>query len=187
LRFDPGGRNDAEAQERMMMTRGKKLTGYGGAVAFAICAALVACESDDPDDSDQERIAGEISYPADSGREIIPDTPRPEPIDSAAADDTFALNEPPWPPSDCIASVKPDRVHIQDEPMLVTYTFAIDFPEPDSVLADTNSGIAVESLDKKLTLVKLNLSRATEGRWAIRFLGSGDRACDGTLTVRRPS
>ena len=171
-----------------MMTRGKKLSGYGGAVVFTLFAALLAaCDSDDTDDTDHDRIAGEFSYPADSGREVLPDTPRPEPIDTVPNEESFTLNKPPWPPTDCVAAVKPDRVHIQDEPMLITYTFGVDFPEPDSVLADTNSGISIESLDKKMTLVRLNLSRAAEGRWVIRFVGSGNQACDGTLTVRRPT
>lgn len=170
-----------------MTTHVKYRFGYGGAVAIALLSVfLVACERDDMEADRSERIVADLGDSADGGQEITRDTPPPATVDSATPEDSFALNEPPWPATDCVASVKPDRVQIQDEPMLITYTFGADFPEPDSVLTDTNSGISVENLDKKLTLVKLNLSRATEGRWMIRFLGAGERACDATLTVRRP-
>ena len=174
-----------------MMTREKTRIARGSAAAIMLAVAVLAgCDADDTDAGDDERIAGELSYPADTGTEAIPDTPRPEPLDSIQIDsiqpDTVTVHEPAWAPTTCVAAVKPDRLQIQDEPMLITYAFDADFPEPDSVLADTNSGILVESLDQKLTLIKLNLSRAAEGRWMIRFLGAGN-ACDATLVVRRPS
>jgi hypothetical protein len=169
-----------------MMTREKTRIARGSTAAIMLAVAVLAgCDADDTDARDDERIAGELNYPADTGREAVRDTPRPEPVDSSQPDTVF-VHEPPWAPAECVAAVKPDRLQIQDEPMLITYAFDADFPEPDSVLADTNSGILVESLDQKLTLVRLNLSRAAEGRWMIRFLGAGN-ACDATLIVRRPS
>jgi hypothetical protein len=169
-----------------MTTREKTRIARGGTAAIMLAVAVLAgCETDDTDARDDDRIAGELNYPADSGTDAIPDTPRPEAVDSSQPD-TVSVHEPPWAPAECVAAVKPDRLHIQDEPMLITYRFDADFPEPDSVLTDSNSGILVESLDQKLTLVRLNLSRAAEGRWMIRFLGAGN-ACDATLIVRRPS
>lgn len=169
-----------------MMTHVRNRMSYGGAVAIALLSGLlIACERENAEDTESERIAADLGDSADSGREVARDTPPP--VDSATPEDSFALNEPPWPSTDCVAAVKPDRVLISDEPMLITYTFGTEFPQPDSVLTDMNSGISVENLDKELTLVKLNLSRATEGRWMIRFLGAGERACDATLIVRRPT
>jgi hypothetical protein len=169
-----------------MTTREKTRITRGSTAAIILAAAVLAgCETDDADSRDDEQIAGELNYPADTGTKAAPDMPRPEAIDSSQPD-TVSVHEPPWAPAECVAAVKPDRLQIQDEPMLITYRFDADFPEPDSVLTDSDSGILVESLDQKLTLVRLNLSRAAEGRWMIRFLGAGN-ACDATLIVRRPS
>lgn len=170
-----------------MMTRERKAIVRGRAAAIALAAVfLAACEEGDTDEDRDDRVAAELPNAVDTGVAARPDTPRQEPLDTATPD-TIVVHDPGWSPTDCTAAVKPDRVMIQNEPMLITYTFAADFPEPDSVLADTNSGIAVESIDKKLTLVKLNLTNASEGQWMLRFLGAGNRACDAMLTVRRAS
>lgn len=97
----------------------------------------------------------------------------------------------PTPPADwslqCAATLTPDSVRIQSEPLTIEYAVPDSLGMVTGVTAEEDSGIAVGEIDVEAHTVSLETASALAGRWALTFTGDSSRTCTGMIRVLGPA
>jgi hypothetical protein len=93
----------------------------------------------------------------------------------------------PPPPAErslqCEATLTPDSVRIQSEPLTIGYALPDSLGMVTGVVADEDSGIGVGEIDVEGHTVALETASAQTGSWTLTFTGDSSRTCAGTLRV----
>ena len=93
----------------------------------------------------------------------------------------------PPPPAErslqCEATLTPDSVRIQSEPLSIGYAVPDSLGMVTGIVADEDSGIAVGEIDVEAQTVAVETASAQPGRWTLTFTGDSSRTCAGTLRV----
>jgi hypothetical protein len=83
----------------------------------------------------------------------------------------------------CTASLDPDTVPVQTEPIVVGYAVPDSLGTITAITPAEDSGIVPGNIDAEAQTVVLRTASASAGDWAITFMGEAGRTCLGTLTV----
>jgi hypothetical protein len=87
----------------------------------------------------------------------------------------------------CEASLTPDSISAQAEPVAIAYAFSVPIGEVSNVTFDEESGLALADLDAEKMTVNVAAADARPGEWNVTFHGPPeiqDAICLGELTVQ---
>jgi hypothetical protein len=85
----------------------------------------------------------------------------------------------------CTATLDPDTVGVQAEPVSVSYAVPDSIGPIASVTAPEDSGIRVGTVNPDSRKIQLNTGSAAEGDWTLNLLDGKQKSCAGTLTIRQ--
>jgi len=84
----------------------------------------------------------------------------------------------------CTATLTPDTVSVQQEPITLSWMVPDSLGAIGSVTAPEDSGLRIGIVNPDSRTVGLDTSGALEGEWTLDFFGREQRTCSGSLTVR---
>jgi hypothetical protein len=86
----------------------------------------------------------------------------------------------------CYATLDPDTIRADMEPVIVTYAFSEDIGRLQSVKSPEDSRLLVASFDTEKKNMTLDASTVIPGDWQLTFEGQAQN-CTGILTVSQES
>ena len=87
----------------------------------------------------------------------------------------------------CEASLTPDSISAQAEPVAIAYAFSVPIGEISNVTFDEESGLALADLDPEEMTMNVTAADARPGEWTVMFHGPPEiqnAVCLGELTVQ---
>jgi hypothetical protein len=84
----------------------------------------------------------------------------------------------------CTATLDPDSVVIQQEPITIAFAVPDSMGKISNVVAPDDSGIRVGNINPDEGTVGINTSGAAEGDWTLDFQNAEQLSCPGVLNVR---